>query len=267
MSIAKRPPWIPAVLAMLASLALLLAVWFAVRAARQRVATALNQELVFQKATGEIARLDEVLRMSAVTYAATGDAHWRDRYLHHVDLLNAQIHKVCALAPELFAEELGGETQAANQALLTMEREALELVVPGQHEPRDPHPDDAILGFADLLARTRCARRDAQRHEEAAGTIRRNAQYLLRILNDILDMSKIEAGGSTWSRSHRAPSWWIERGRGPIAGSQAQGKGIELKAATRPPMPRRSSSPIRPAAADPAQPRWATRSSSPSRGR
>jgi two-component system sensor histidine kinase EvgS len=62
--------------------------------------------------------------------------------------------------------------------------------VPGQHEPRDPHADECVLGLSDLLATT--ALSDVQR--SYVGAIRTSGTALLRLINDILDFSKFEAG-------------------------------------------------------------------------
>lgn len=59
------------------------------------------------------------------------------------------------------------------------------------HEIRTPMT--AILGFADLLAEQSTT--DSPRnHSEMASSIRRNAEHLLAVINDVLDLSKIEAG-------------------------------------------------------------------------
>eukprot|EP00752_Nemacystus_decipiens_P014066 g12502.t1 len=57
------------------------------------------------------------------------------------------------------------------------------------HEIRTPM--NAILGYADLLLDVSQTEADKRNH---AQTIRRNGKHLMSILNDILDLSKIEAG-------------------------------------------------------------------------
>src|SRR6185312_10756593 len=59
------------------------------------------------------------------------------------------------------------------------------------HEIRTPM--NAILGYAQLLARDRCLGTDAKVNLDI---ICRSGEHLLAIINDVLDMSKIEAGRS-----------------------------------------------------------------------
>ncbi len=60
------------------------------------------------------------------------------------------------------------------------------------HELRTPL--NAIIGFSDLLKSGMIAIDDTQKQQEYQELINESAHHLLHVLNDILDMSKIEAG-------------------------------------------------------------------------
>jgi PAS domain S-box-containing protein len=92
------------------------------------------------------------------------------------------------------------ELRRAKDAAETATRAKSEFLANMSHEIRTPMT--AILGFADLLLGSL---QDPE-HAEAVHTIQRNAQYLMNIVDDILDLSKIEAGRMVVERTACDPA-------------------------------------------------------------
>jgi predicted ATPase/signal transduction histidine kinase/CheY-like chemotaxis protein/tRNA A-37 threonylcarbamoyl transferase component Bud32 len=77
------------------------------------------------------------------------------------------------------------QAQAANQAKST-------FLANMSHELRTPL--NAILGFSQLISRSQSL---PSEHQDNLGIITRSGEHLLTLINQVLDLSKIEAGGTT----------------------------------------------------------------------
>ena len=91
------------------------------------------------------------------------------------------------------------------------------------HEIRTPM--NAILGFTDWLRRGMA--KSPEEQQEYLSTIHSSGKHLLRLINDILDLSKIEAGKLEIERIEQSP-YVVIKDVASILNVRASDKGIEL---------------------------------------
>ena len=84
------------------------------------------------------------------------------------------------------------ERQRAEEAAKTANQAKSTFLANMSHELRTPL--NAILGFAQIMHRSRSL---PPEHQDNVNIINRSGEYLLSLINDVLDMSKIEAGKIT----------------------------------------------------------------------
>ncbi|MFO0896027.1 MAG: ATP-binding protein [Pirellulales bacterium] len=103
------------------------------------------------------------------------------------ETLEAQSEELACQAASLEHQNL--ELTAAREAADESNRFKSEFLANMSHEIRTPMT--AILGYTDVLIEDNWGRQATQ---DALGILKRNGEHLLELINDILDLSKIEAG-------------------------------------------------------------------------
>jgi len=105
---------------------------------------------------------------------------------------------ICVIARDISERKRhDDELQAAKLKAESANRAKSEFLANMSHELRTPL--NAIIGFAELIQRGVLGPKASEKYVEYSGAIVDSGQLLLRIINDILDLSRVEAGGATYN--------------------------------------------------------------------
>ncbi len=124
-------------------------------------------------------------------------------------------------------EHLRAESEAANLA-------KTRFLANMSHELRTPL--NAIIGFSDILNQELFGRFEFDRQREYSGLIKESGEHLLQVVNDILDLSKIECGSFDVNPEAFRVGPLVDRCRQMMA-PQAEKAGIALFSDVEPNLP------------------------------
>ena len=119
-------------------------------------------------------------RYSAPVQSSEGECYGRIWFFHDITVL----------------KQAEAELRQAKEGAEVANRSKSEFLASMSHELRTPL--NAILGFTQVMNRDRSLSTEQQKQ---LGIISRSGEHLLELINDILEMSKIEAGRTTFNEN------------------------------------------------------------------
>jgi signal transduction histidine kinase/CheY-like chemotaxis protein len=167
-------------------------------------------------------------------FPLSGIANLQEKRLTIMNLKEAESRKVAELTR--LAEELDAKTREladANRRIMEADRAKSQFLANMSHELRTPM--NSIIGFSEIL-KERLEAEIAPRYIEFLDHINTSGQHLLGIVNDVLDLSKIESGKMELFPERFAP-WQVAEGVCHVMRGQASKQGITIRNEIPPTLP------------------------------
>ena len=149
-----------------------------------------------------------------------------------VDIVNRRTRALKEAHEELeqhykLLQNLNKDVEEARRSAETANRAKSEFLATMSHELRTPL--NAILGFSQLLQEQALGTIGDKRYVDYARDINASGTHLLSIINDILDLAKLEAGKIRIEHKVLSSRQLVDRAISLLS-QQAHGKGIKLEA-------------------------------------
>ena len=131
---------------------------------------------------------DPALQVTVVD--VTERKHYEDELIASKERLEQQTASLASLASDL--ETANAEAETARKAAEQANRTKNQFLATMSHELRTPL--NAILGFSEIIAQETFGPSSVPQYRDYALDINTSGKHLLELINDILDIAKIEAG-------------------------------------------------------------------------
>jgi PAS domain S-box-containing protein len=168
--------------------------------------------------------------------AADGNVVWVENFVSVEKTADGQLLLRGVMIDITASKQVAKDLIEARARAEAATRAKSEFLANMSHEIRTPLT--AILGYSDLLREDGDLLQARERRLQALDTICGAGQYLLTVINDVLDLSKIEAGKMTVERVE-TPLVRILLEVAELVGPRAAEKGVELRARLDTPLPER----------------------------
>jgi len=136
------------------------------------------------------------IRLELINYRKNGSEYWVDLSIIPITNAGNQVTHLAWVQRDITARKLQIAALRENrETALQASQSKSQFLAQMSHEIRTPM--NGVLGMVELLQRTNLT----PQQQDYARTISRSAKHLLNVINDILDLSKLEAGETHLERS------------------------------------------------------------------